>query len=87
MKRYNIKVNQPLPSDKEIESAKNFNALLKDVEELHHPQKMATKRHKNQRLVRILVVIIAVGLALMASFGLFDKKEETKKPTQTVNPK
>ncbi len=87
MKRYNIKVNQPLPTDSEIEDAKNFNALLSDFGELHQPQKMATKRHKNQRMVRILVVIVAIGLALMASFGVFDQQETTKSPTEKNLPK
>lgn len=65
--KYKIKINTEMPSDKEIEQSMDFSKVLKSTKEMYNPLKMRQGMHRKRKMMLMVIVVISVVLALLAT--------------------
>jgi|GEM_PF-1999751 len=82
MSKYDIKKNQALPSDEEINKHKNFDKVMKKA--ALYEYKQATKPiYKNVKVLSAVAVIVAIGLIIL--FETTEREEVAEQKTEQIH--
>jgi hypothetical protein len=65
--KYKIKINAEMPSDKEIEKSKDFSKVMNSTQEMYNPLKMRQGMHRKRKMMLMVIAVISVALALLAT--------------------
>jgi hypothetical protein len=80
MSKYKINIDKPSPSKKETQDFKNFDSLQKDFVTIHKPTEFHKKLFKDKKLIRFVILLLAVLLAVF--FGKNANDEQTEQEEQ-----
>ena len=66
-KKYKVNINPKLPTDRQISDSMDFDLLIKKSNDFYNPRKLRNKMYTKRTVVMLVITIVAVVLAIMAS--------------------
>ena len=79
MKKYNFNIDKPNPTKKDTDKFKNFDNLVSDYKQLHSPWRLLKVMYSDRKVIRLLILIIAVAVAVVFSLNERDKLQSKEK--------
>lgn len=73
MSKYKVNINKPNPSDQEIDQFKDFDNMVNTYGEIHRPWYALKELYKGRKLIRLVIIIIAIALAVYVSSKSLNK--------------